>query len=150
MKNLFLPYKESIELKELGFNEVCIAHYVNKTIKLLDYNVYNTELGIVSSVEWCTGITYQQIIEWFIKEHKLTYSLYPLIHTNTKQIWYEWVIYFLDEVNHELSSDCDFSSFKTIMSINNKYDDTGYFNTRRDAELNAINIIIKIIKEKNA
>jgi len=27
MKELFAPYKESLELKELGFNEPCLGRY---------------------------------------------------------------------------------------------------------------------------
>jgi hypothetical protein len=34
MKELFVPHKECIELKDLGFNEPCVARHIRKEFSM--------------------------------------------------------------------------------------------------------------------
>lgn len=72
MNKEFLPYKQSKELKELGFDEPCLAQYVipdpkegNEPILEIwnDENTYYKPLSIVKAP------LYQQVLEWFKTKH---------------------------------------------------------------------------------
>lgn len=163
MKNLFIPYRESLLLKELGFNDSCLAYYrlsfddekdnFKTELAFFKEKYNNNRLNLHPSAgkeAICTAPLFHQVIEWFISTKQLTYNLYPVLNTSTKEIWYDWVIFFLDEPNWDESNDSVISirSFKNIMSCNNQYDNNDYFKTREEAELNVINTMIKIVKRK--
>lgn len=72
VKAEFIPYQESLELKELGFDEPCV-YYVDK-----DNNsyIYNFETNPDEFIEWC-GVnvipapTFSQAFSWFREKYKL-------------------------------------------------------------------------------
>jgi hypothetical protein len=49
----FVPYQESLELKELGFDEPCLMYY--------DYSCTLVESGVYE----CKAPLYQQAFRWF-------------------------------------------------------------------------------------
>ena len=67
----FIPYQESLELKELGFDEPCLAvHYEHK------YYPYSKSRGIKNSnkisQQWiCTAPTFSQAFRWFREKYEL-------------------------------------------------------------------------------
>ena len=92
MNKEFIPYEQALELKELGFNELCGAfyekdlgsiyqHYAGFDIRNDDvyYNDYKLE---------CTAALYQQAFRWFrekgivnsIRSHNDKCHEYYLIH----------------------------------------------------------------------
>jgi hypothetical protein len=82
MKNEFIPYEQSLELKELGFDEECLFAYYGKSdlsnFKESDYELcgdrHNSSLkdGRVSAP------LYQQVFRWFREKHSLFHSIDPL------------------------------------------------------------------------
>jgi hypothetical protein len=73
MNKDFVPYNESLELKELGFNEPCLAFYEEDTNKLVTFHTdsYQEVTGHV-----CLGIqinvpTFSQVFRWFRDKYKL-------------------------------------------------------------------------------
>ena len=82
MKKEFVPYTESLALKELGFDEPCLAFYYNNPTNQLseplstwaiveDYkNVFQ-----ISHVK-CTAPTFSQAFRWFREKHKLFISFH--------------------------------------------------------------------------
>jgi len=87
LEEQFLAYEESLALKELGFNEVCMAAYFTQTkkVELLWYPE-----GIVEGCEEyyyctnnskllckCTAPTYQQVFDCFEKEHNIIADIRP-------------------------------------------------------------------------
>ena len=79
MNSLFLPYKQSMLLKQIGFKEMCITFY-------------NLDGRLIHNDDWCCGIDYttlpnpnwrfsclaplyQQVVEWFYKKHSINLSL---------------------------------------------------------------------------
>ena len=63
MKNEFIPYEQALELKELGFDEPCLAIYYNPLKELViggTINSYTKEIRTLSPL-------YQQAFRWFRK-----------------------------------------------------------------------------------
>jgi hypothetical protein len=78
MEDLFAPYQESLDLKELGFDEECLAFY-NSTLKTpneLLYPQYGGEVG-----NWnvenhlISAPIYQQAFRWFREKYDLFISI---------------------------------------------------------------------------
>jgi hypothetical protein len=79
MEKYFLPYKLALELKKLGFDEPCLAGYNFKDRRTGQFTypsakepnttsearVYHKDKKIVGA------LLYQQIIDWFEKEHNI-------------------------------------------------------------------------------
>jgi hypothetical protein len=67
MKNEFIPYEQAVELKELGFDEPCLAIYYNPLKELViggTINSYTKEIRTLSPL-------YQQAFRWFREKHGL-------------------------------------------------------------------------------
>lgn len=71
MKNQFAPYQESIELKELGFNEPCIAKYINKQFSMNVAGEWYKHNSNEITNGWVSAPLWQQVFEWF----RVTYNL---------------------------------------------------------------------------
>jgi hypothetical protein len=80
MKNEFIPYQQSLELKELGFDEECLFEFYGKSdlsnFKESDYELcgdrHNSsfkEDGRVSAP------LYQQVFRWFRENYDLHYNI---------------------------------------------------------------------------
>ena len=78
MEKEFVPYQPSLELKELGFDEPCIAYYENNGKNSLlvtdSVNFTNTDL----KVEGISSPLYQQAFRWFREK----YQIDSCIHRN--------------------------------------------------------------------
>jgi len=65
----FIPYEEALALKELGFDEECLAHYDDGTLGIGKV-AYNKRYKI-SSYLWTLAPLYQQSFRWFREKHDL-------------------------------------------------------------------------------
>ena len=73
MEKEFLPYQESLELKELGFNEKCAAHYIDEDDLELKWKIYrNLSFNTNNCVQ---APLYQQAFRWFRERHGLDYEI---------------------------------------------------------------------------
>jgi hypothetical protein len=76
MKNLFVPYEQALHLKELGFQEECLAYYhqdqmLEKDSFGIKRDHYRGKFGVLAPL-------YQQAFDWFRKQ------VYPQIVINEK------------------------------------------------------------------
>ena len=84
MEKEFIPYEQALELKELGFDEPCIACWSNR--KSEDYYLYfggieYVEDGGYANLMKDTTISaplYQQAFRWFREKHGLHYNMQVL------------------------------------------------------------------------
>jgi hypothetical protein len=80
MKKEFVPYEQAVALKELGFDEICIATYdEDEYFEFLDFeqSYYTIPSKLIQAP------LYQQAFRWFRKKYKLH------ILINVKDgIWY--------------------------------------------------------------
>ena len=74
MDEQFIPFKQALELKELGFNEPCMAYY-NSIEPLFFEDMYrnntNKDSRNIIYDNDCTAPLWQQTFDWFRIKHKL-------------------------------------------------------------------------------
>jgi hypothetical protein len=124
----FIPYELALELKQLGFNENCIATYdEDRDFELQDFEQnYDTfPPHIISSP------TYSQAFRWFREKHQLIHYI-SWVYKKT----YDGVDWFF--------------KIKGINMANNNvvpHDETR-FGTYEEAELNCLKKLIEIANEQ--
>jgi hypothetical protein len=67
MNKEFIPYEQALELKELGFNEECAAHYLDVNDLELKWKIYRN-LSFNTS-KCLQAPLYQQAFRWFRENH---------------------------------------------------------------------------------
>jgi hypothetical protein len=73
MNKEFIPYEQALELKELGFDEPCLAFYNGKFLESTDYDFDN---GTSKDIGLCiVAPLYQQAFRWFREKHGLDYEI---------------------------------------------------------------------------
>jgi hypothetical protein len=72
MKNEFIPYEQSVKLKELGFDEPCIAFYEpgNKQVQVVGVEQRYNNPELLRMEDFCAPL-YQQAFRWFREKHGL-------------------------------------------------------------------------------
>jgi hypothetical protein len=70
MTKEFIPYEQSLELKNLGFDEPCFGYYENGTFIFWYDSVQESELLLN-----CTAPLYQQAFCFFRKKYKIRFFL---------------------------------------------------------------------------
>jgi hypothetical protein len=75
MEKEFLPYQESLELKELGFKEKCAAHYIDEYDSELElkWRIYrNLSFNTNNCVQ---APLYQQAFKFFREKYNFRFSI---------------------------------------------------------------------------
>ena len=117
MEKEFVSYKESLELKELGFNEPCIAIYYSKdkSFSWHHHKDHTNDEPVLDSGEFnISAPLYQQAFRWFREKYILIYVIVKA------ESW-----------------------FFTINGCNTQEG----FNTYEEAELECLRKLIEIVKE---
>jgi hypothetical protein len=88
MEKEFLPYQESLELKELGFKEKCAAHYIDEDDLELKWKIYrNLSINMTYLVQ---APLYQQAFRFFRDKFDFRYSIgntnISVVHYGTTQL----------------------------------------------------------------
>jgi hypothetical protein len=122
MEKEFLPYQESLELKELGFNEKCAAHYLDEDDLELKWKIYrNLSINMTYLVQ---APLYQQAFRWFREK----YGLVGWVEGNNgKRI-------FMYRIESPIDSDDQLNCYP--------------FRTYEEAELACLKKLIEIVKNK--
>jgi len=84
----FLPYQESLDLKELGFKEKCAAHYLDEDDLELKWKIYrNLSINMTYLVQ---APLYQQAFRFFRDKFNFRYSIgntnVSVVHYGTTQL----------------------------------------------------------------
>jgi len=73
MNKEFIPYEQALELKELGFDEPCLAFYNGKFLDSTDYDFDN---GTSKDIGLCiVAPLYQQAFRWFREKYELIFHI---------------------------------------------------------------------------
>ena len=67
MKQLFVPYEQSLELRELGFDEICLTHYWGNDILNEAYGGWMKN----SNTKYVMSPTWEQAFKWFRDNYNL-------------------------------------------------------------------------------
>lgn len=134
MEKEFVPYEESLELKQLDFDEPCFAYYIE---------LRNPSEGILTidkcenNIDGVLAPTFSQAFRWFDEVHGLTSTIDWMTRKQPSHSGY--IVYFRGKeipLNDE--------NFLPI------YGDTVHgmyvFKTRQEAELACLRELIKIVK----
>jgi hypothetical protein len=123
MEKEFVPYTESLDLKELGFDEKCLGYYIKNSslwCNWLDVK-FNDDPSNDKEDFVADAPLYQQAFRWFRENHGLIYSIGHIGHTNT------WVY--------------------EIINMRIAGPDYGYGETYEEAELACLKKLIEIVKK---
>ena len=124
MKKEFVPYKQALELKELGFDEPCFAVYIDKTLIIEDDWLYSTNQDTFIESSNFTAPLYQQAFRWFREKYGIMYTVDNNIVGNTFHGSYT-------KINSDYESDY-----------------TNDFATYEEAELECLKKLIETVKNK--
>jgi hypothetical protein len=120
MQTEFIPYEQALELKELGFDEECLAYYFNKKLSFGSRASYG---------EVIESPLYQQAFRFF-RDKKLSDASINRHGEADGGYSYRW------EIVHEYGV------------YEERHFKMGY-KTYEEAELACLNKLIEIVKEKN-
>ena len=121
MEKEFIPYEQALELKELGFDEVCLAWHNSGRLFIDNYNAINSKMDF----DYCCALPlYQQAFKWFRENHGIMYTVDNNIVGNT------------------------FHGSFTKINSNYESDYTDDFATYEDAQLASLKKLIEIVKNK--
>lgn len=91
----FVPYQEALALKELGFNEPCIASYMQS----MRFNIHEqnglhwetiTNSGYIKEYpKACTAPTYSQALRWFREKHHLIGTIEYVGGATPETTWWD-------------------------------------------------------------
>jgi len=90
MEKEFIPYELALELRQLGFDEPCLAYWDDdKVFNLNEEYLKGTDMDST----WLTAPTYSQAFRWFREKHNLEYQIMKsangnysaVIHLNTQE-----------------------------------------------------------------
>ena len=136
MEKEFVPYKQALALKELGFDEPCAAcygSYTHKTSELF-LNI-NNPVNIETLVREKTGFnrptfyvkspTFSQVFRWFREKHNL--------ESHGKKDWTDGIL----------------QGYESIIECLDGYIDVGTFKTYEEAELECLKKLIEIVTNKH-
>ncbi len=118
MEKEFIPYEQSLELKELGFDEPCFGWY-NWTGK--DLSLTNNSYVDINPTP---APLYQQAFRWFREKYELYSCIERVEYINSDEKGFQWSIFEkCSNVGEELK-------------------------TYEEAELECLKKLIEIVKEK--
>ena len=129
MKNEFVSYEMALELKELGFDELCFTYYKNDQLSNILELVKNSEMKNVNNEvdNYISAPTFSQAFKFFRERHGL-YGLYTMGDYENNFYWQIWRN--------------DYKT-KTYITASNYV-----FETYEEAELACLMKLIEIVKNK--
>ena len=82
MKNEFIPYEQALALKELGFDEPCLAFWDGKNTDAFYFNNIRDASGDYTPfqkhdrLKWFGAPLFQQAFRWFREKHNIQGYIY--------------------------------------------------------------------------
>jgi hypothetical protein len=134
MKELFVPYEQSLELKKLGFDEPCFGYYYTlngkdwKFAEKSEYYRLDDEINIGGKFSLLAPL-YSQAFRFFREKHNLFGCID--LHTSTPIHWY---IRIDDIIKNDY--------------VYHSEDENLKYNTYEEAELGCLKQLIEIVKNK--
>jgi len=83
MTKEFIPYQQALDLKELGFDEPCLAQYRKYDVGEATLDIGFSKNEIISKFDnlvlFCSAPLYQQAFRWFREKHNLYAIIIPTV-----------------------------------------------------------------------
>ena len=126
MEKEFIPYEQALALKELGFNEPCLAYYLAGGIRFKEYKDSQNKNSAFFNNTVCSIPTFSQAFRWFREKYLLFGYSFP----NDYQKYGYRIVEMTSNENKELVYDW------------------GTKDTYEESELECLKKLIEIVKEK--
>ncbi len=103
MNKEFIPYEQALELKELGFDEPCLAWYNTKGVLLSDITICYDNSDFLYSLDdmddgsQCIAPTFSQAFRWFREKYHLIGGIEYIGGEKPETTW--WDIYVVSHFN---------------------------------------------------
>ena len=122
MQKEFIPYEQALELKELGYDEECLAWYNNRDIFIQESN----NNRFITLQKNCSAPLYQQAFRWFREKYNLLADV--TIDANRRNDIKRWMysVVYLDKNTYSHSKET--------------------YSTYEEAELACLKKLIEIVK----
>ena len=141
MNKEFVPYEESLALKELGFDEPCLAHWYNETPTnsegqcLVYYKKPWDNQKIINGVirDYYFAPTYSQAFRWFREKYVLLGFIEPANGYEDKSLF---AFYICDDEQNIVDDSHSYSKNSSL-----------HFKTYEEAELECLKKLIEIVKK---
>ena len=121
----FIPYEQALELKELGFDELCIAYYdqwvdTNNEVKQM-FRVGEVK-GVFDNIT--PAPLYQQAFRWFREKYNITSEIsISANHRNDAKKWMhsvtnlEVMLYTNSDITFETYEEAELACLKKLIEI---------------------------------
>ncbi len=142
MEKEFVNYNQALALKELGFDEPCLAFYDGKNTESFYFNNLRDASGDYipfqkhDRLKWFGAPLKQQVFRWFRDKHKLFHG----IDNNCSQLTSEWGF---DYTTFDRNND----KWTSTEPQNGPVGETTY-KTYEEAEEACIDKLIEIVKKQ--
>lgn len=138
----FVPYKEVLVLKELGFDEPCLAYYKENEL-YQEAGVCYINADFEETMVWdemlpnrnCAAPLYRQAFRWFREKYALLSFVEPANGYEDKSLF---AFYICDDEQNIINDEHSYSK-----------DGSLHFKTHEEAELTCLKKLIEIVKETN-
>lgn len=144
MNKEFIPYQESLELKELGFDTFCFGEYrqwdgSSPYLQLYQHlDGCSTDPADYEYTTECLAPTFSQAFRWFREKHDLDYSLLPESSSGYRLLTRTFnIVIYKYYMNMNVQAE--------IVRIDGKI---AIYNKREEAELACLRKLIELVKEK--
>jgi hypothetical protein len=104
MEKEFIPYEQALALKELGFDEPCLAFYDGKGDSTIYYNSLRDGSGdykpfkATERLKWFGAPLYQQAFRWFREKC----GLWQIVMQNTDKDWTYDIMTIIGMVDYKI------------------------------------------------
>lgn len=150
MNHLFVPYQESLNLRELGFEKECLALYThnNENYKAGSFFLHHPhpftieelipiEADIRKSLVYILAPLYQQAFEWFREKHGYIHTICRVYNWNKEIPEYEGFCIYIGSKNPKVKLKC------------NDHFISNFYQDYKEAELVVLKTLIQIVKNDN-
>jgi hypothetical protein len=135
MEKEFIPYKQALALKELGFDELVSGYYyaLNKPkeeVQTVQWTKMNSEASCHIPEYYISAPLYQQAFRWFREKHTVFSHIGKCMGVRTES-------YFV-EIN----------TITEMLGIYDSEEDQVIFRSHSEAELECLKNLIEIVRNK--
>jgi hypothetical protein len=138
MKKEFVPYKQALALKELGFDEDCFGYYKpNGELDYIENHILKDFPYLAKNSEWQDLVAaplYQQAFRWFREKYVLLGFIEPANGYEDKSLF---AFYICDDEQNIVDDSHSYSKDSSL-----------HFKTYEEAELACLKKLIEIVKNK--
>lgn len=134
MNREFIPYKEALALKALGFDESCFGYYNSQESFIVEDGKTNANCNKPGmNGTYCSTPLYQQAFRWFREKYSLIVQIEYLINSNYTVTIHKNTQEYMNTIQHLL--------FPCVDEIPDNY-------SYDEAEVAAIRKLVEIVKER--